>query len=119
MTSIVHTTQEFALFKKRLSSLDAALVDLFLQRLDRWRDDDSTVEDLVSELDRTLGHIWFSSNEAHASAGLIIARLRDTVAAIGGMTMNERLDAFDLFDRWDRSSDAERDVLYKKLLAKR
>jgi hypothetical protein len=34
------------------------------------------------------------------------------------MTMNERLYAFDLLDRWDRSSDAERDLLYKKMHAK-
>ena len=119
MTSLADITQEFALLRPRLSSPDAALVDLFLKRFDRWQEDESTVEELVSELDRTLGHIWFSSNEAHATVALIIARLRDTVAAIGGMTMNERLYAFDLFDRWDRSSDAERDVLYRKLLAQR
>jgi len=119
MTSLAEITQEFALLRTRLSSPDAALVELFLKRLDRWREDESTVEELVSELDRTLGHIWFSSNEAHATVALIIARLRDTVAAIGGMTMNERLYAFELFDRWDHSSDAERDVLYKKVLAKR
>jgi hypothetical protein len=119
MTSLADITQEFALLRARLSSPDAALVDVFLKRLGRWREDESTVEELASELDRTLGHIWFSSNEAHATVALIIARLRDTVAAIGGMTMNERLYAFDLFDRWDRSSDAERDVLYRKLLAQR
>ena len=119
MTSLADITQEFALLRTRLSSPDAALVDLFLHRLSRWRDDESTVEELVSHLDRTLGHIWFSSNEAHATVALIIARLRDTVAAIGGMTMNERLYAFDLFDRWDHSSDAERDALYAKLLAQR
>lgn len=119
MTSLADVTQEFALLRTRLSSPDAALVDTFLKRLDRWREDESTVEELVSELDRTLGHIWFSSNEAHATVALIIARLRDTVAAIGGMTMNERLYAFDLLDRWDRSTDAERDALYRKVLAQR
>jgi hypothetical protein len=119
MTSVAKTTKELVLLKTRFSGPDAALVDLFLHRLSRWRDDESAVEELVAELDRTLGHVWFSSHEAHATIALIIARLRDTVAAIGGMTMNERLYAFDLFDRWDRSSDAERDVVYKKVLAKR
>ena len=119
MTSLAEITQEFAVLRARPSSPDAALVDVFLKRLDHWREDESTVEDLVSELDRTLGHIWFSSNEAHATLALIIARLRDSVAAVGGMTMNERLYAFDLLDRWDRSSDAERDVLYKKVHAQR
>jgi hypothetical protein len=119
MTSMAEIKNELVLFRGGLSTPDAALVDLFLKELSQWRDDASTVEDLLKHLDRTLGQIWFSTNVAHATVALIIARLRDTVADIGGMTMNERLDAFDLFDRWDATPDAERDVLYKKLLAKR
>ena len=119
MMSVADLKQELARFKERLSGPDAALADLFLDRLSRWREDDSTAEDLVSNLDRTLGHIWFSTNEDHATVALMIARLRDTIAAIGGMTMNERLFYFDLMDRWDRAPDDQRDVLYKKVLAKR
>ena len=119
MTSLADIKQELTQFRARLSTADAALVDLFLKRLAGWSDDDSTVEELVDNLDRTLGHIWFSTNENHATVALFIARLRDTIAGIGGMTMNERLYAFDLFDRWDATPEAERDVLYKKLLAKR
>lgn len=111
--------QDFAQLRARLSSAEAALVDPFLHRLSRWRGDDSTVEELVADLDRTLGYTWFRANEDHAMVALIIARLRDTIAAIGGMTMNERLFAFDLLDRWDQTSDAERDILYKKVLANR
>ena len=33
--------------------------------------------------------------------------------------MNERLYAFGLFERWDRCPDAERHVLYTKMLAER
>ena len=119
MTSIADIRQELVLLRARVSSPDAVLVDLFIGRLSRWRDDDTTAEVLVAELDRTLGHIWFSSNENHATVALTIARLRDTLSAVAGMTMNERLFAFDLLDRWERSSDAERDALYKKVLAKR
>ena len=119
MTSLADIRQELVDLRARVSVPDAVLVDLFLNRLSHWLDDDSTAEELVANLDRTLGNIWFSSDEAHKTVAQIIARLRDTVAAIGGMTMNERLYAFDLFDRWDRSTDAERDVLYKKLLAQR
>ena len=119
MTSIADIKKELVLLRARVSGPDAALVDLFLNRLSRWAEDDSTAEELVANLDRTLGHVWFSSDEAHKTVAQIIARLRDTVAAVGGMTMNERLYAFDLFDRWDRSSDAERDILYKKVLAQR
>jgi len=103
----------------RVSSPDAALVDLFLGALSRWHDDDKTAEDLVADLDRTLGHIWFSSNENHATVALTIARLRDTLSAVAGMTMNERLYVFDLTDRWEQASDTQRDVIYRKVLAKR
>ena len=107
------------LLRARVSSPDATLVDLFLGALSRWRDDDTTAEDLVADLGRTLGHIWFSSNENHATVALTIARLRDTLSAVTGMTMNERLYVFDLTDRWDQASDIQRDVIYRKVLAKR
>jgi hypothetical protein len=119
MTSLADIKQELTQLRARLSIPDAALVDLFLKRLSFWSEDGSTAEDLVKDLDRTLGHIWFSTNEDHATVALIIARLRDTVAAIGGMTMNERLFFFDLLDRWDQTPDSDRDILYKKLLAQR
>jgi len=118
MTDIVSIKEDFVRFRARLSSPDAALVDLFLNRLAAWREDDSTIEDLIADLDRILGQIWFSSNENHATVALLIARLRDTVAGIGGMTMNERLVVFDLMDRWDRTATAQRGDLYKKVLAR-
>jgi hypothetical protein len=119
MTSLADIKQQLTTMRAGLSSPEAALVDLFIKRISNWSTDDSTIEELVANLDRTLGNIWFSTNEAHATVALVIARLRDTVAAIGGMTMNERLDYFDLMDRWDQTPDSERDVLYKKLCAKR
>lgn len=117
--SVADIRQELVLLRARVSGPDAALVDLFLGALSRWHDDDTTAERLVADLDRTLGHIWFSSNENHATVALTIARLRDTLSAIDGMTMNERLDLFDLTDRWDQASDAQREIIHRKLLAKR
>jgi hypothetical protein len=119
MWTLVAIEQDLADLRTRLSSPEAALVDLFLNRISSWREDDSTVEELLADLDRSLGHTWFRANEDHASVALGIARLRDTIAEIGGMTMNERLFTFDLFERWDRASESERGVLYRKLLASR
>lgn len=117
MTVIASIKEGFVQLRTRFSSPDAAIVELFLNRLSAWREDDSTVEDLIADLDRILGQIWFSSNENHATVALLIARLRDTVASIHGMTMNERLFDFDLIDRWDRTAAAQRESLYKKVLA--
>jgi hypothetical protein len=119
MWTLVAIEQDLADLRTRLSSPEAALVDPFLNRISSWREDGSTVLELLADLDRTLGHTWFRSNEDHATVALSIARLRDPIAAIGGLTMNERLFTFDLLDRWDRASEPERDVLYRKLLASR
>jgi hypothetical protein len=119
MWTLVAIEQDIADLRTRLSSPEAALVDLFLNRISSWREDDSTVEELLADVDRLLGHTWFRSNEDHARVALDIARLRDTIAGIGGMTMNERLFTFDLLERWDRASEPEREVLYGKVLASR
>ena len=117
MTNLSEARQELEQLKCIAPTPDGALVDLLLQRLARWNEDDSSVDDLVSELDRILGGVWFSNNERHAAVALTLAKLRDTAAAVGGMTMNERLAAFDLFTRWDRSSESQREILYRKVLA--
>lgn len=117
MTDIASIKADFVRFRTSVASPDAALVDLFLDRLSAWREDDSTVNDLISDLDRVLGQVWFSSSENHATVALLIARLRDTVASVGGMTMNERLVIFDLTDRWERTATAQRGKLYQKVLA--
>ena len=118
MTDIASIKADFVRFRTSVAGPDAALVDLFLDRLSAWREDDSTVNDLIADLDRVLGQVWFSSNENHATVALLIACLRDTVASVGGMTMNERLVIFDLTDRWDRTATAQRGKLYQKVLAK-
>jgi hypothetical protein len=119
MTTLSEARRELENLKSTVSTPDGALVDLFLKRLAAWIEDDSPVDVLVSDLQRILGGIWFSNNERHATVALTLAKLRDTVESIGGMTMNERLSTFELFDRWDRSSEDQRADLYPKLLAVR
>ena len=119
MTTLSEARHELEDLKSTVSTPDGALVDLFLKRLAAWKEDDSPVDVLVSDLQRILGGIWFSNNERHATVALTLAKLRDTVESIGGMTMNERLATFELFDRWDGSSEDQRASLYRKLLAVR
>jgi hypothetical protein len=49
----------------------------------------------MADLDRMFRNVWFSSHQTDPAVALIIARLRATVAAIGGMIMSERLFFFD------------------------
>jgi hypothetical protein len=119
MSHIASIKEDLVQFRARLSSPDAALVNPFLDRLSAWCEDGSTIEDLVADLDRLLGQSRFSTNEDRAAVALVIARLCDAVASIGGMTMNERLFTFGLMERWDRTAAAHRGELYDKVLAKK
>jgi hypothetical protein len=84
MRYLADIEQDFVTLRGRLSTPEAILVDPLLNRLRRWHDDDSTVADLIADLDRILGHTWFKSNEDHATAALLIARLRDIVPPLAG-----------------------------------
>jgi hypothetical protein len=104
--------------KATFSTPDAARIDLLLGRVSSWLRDDTTVEGLIDDLDQLVNDVGFSSHGARAKVALAVAELHDTIEAIGGMTMNERLFSFDISDRWDRASDAERVLLYGKVLAR-
>jgi|SRR6516162_786651 hypothetical protein len=83
-----------------------------------WKTDTSTVEDLREKIDRYIGNSWISREEDHQKVyGLWSSFRDDAIGAIGGMTMNERLYWFGLFDRFDRSTKEEQLILFRKLHA--
>jgi hypothetical protein len=96
---------------------EAACIDLLLSRVSAWREDDTTAEALIADLSRLVNELGFSRS-GRARVALPVAELHDTIDAVGGMTMNERLFSFDLVERWDRACEAERAVLYSKVLAR-
>lgn len=102
-----------------VAQADADIVSLLLARIAAWKLSDETLEQLADALDRALGHSWFSSDRLHFQVYELVSLFQSTIGAVGGMTMNERLAMFDLMERWDRSSEVERDALYGKLLARR
>jgi hypothetical protein len=118
MKMLRDTILELSSLRDAFPKPDAALVDeLLLRRISKWADDETSVQTLVDDLERLLGGVWFSTHERHALVHLVLARLRDLVDAVGGMTMNERLVLFSLEERWDGSSETDRAALRKKLLA--
>ena len=94
---------------------DAKLRDLFTARLDAWVGDNSTAERLLDDLNRILGNVWFSAPEVHTAIFQALEKFATEVRGIGGMTMNERLYTFGLFDSWDAATDTARKVLRSKL----
>jgi hypothetical protein len=87
--------------------------------LTEWKHDKTTVLDLRDKIEKYLGNIWVEKAEKHQSIYSLWKSFRDTaINNIGGMTMNERLYIFGLFDTFDNcETDEERQQIYKKLLA--
>jgi hypothetical protein len=119
MRTLSDVRDDLGTLRATLPSPDAALVDLFLSRLSQWREDDASLETLIRELNALVAEQVFSTHDAHARVALALAGLHDSIDAVGGMTMNERLFSFDLLDRWDQASEDQRTILYEKVLAKR
>ena len=94
-----------------------------VQKLSRllveWKSNDETVEVLKERIERYIGNTWIESNEDHEKIYHMWASFRDEVISeVRGMTMNERLYQFGLFDRFDACLDHEaRLVLYRKVQA--
>jgi hypothetical protein len=117
MATLDGVVDELAELKARFPSPDAALVDELLRRVSKWREDDTDLEALVHDLDGTLSQVRFSNHERKAQVSLALAKLRDAVGTVGGMTINERLFVFGLLERWDRTAVPKRAALRAKLLA--
>ncbi|MEP1095131.1 MAG: hypothetical protein ABJG78_08475 [Cyclobacteriaceae bacterium] len=98
---------------------DSALQKLS-EELIEWKNDESTVTELDSRIERFIGNIWIKSDAEHETTYEIWSKFRDEkIKGIGGMTMTERLYHFDLQDRYDSSNLEGRNVIYQKLLAEK
>lgn len=88
--------------------------------IEQWKKDDRNVEALETMVERFFGNVWIPSDEDHSKAYHIWASFKDdAIRGIGGMTMNERLYAFGLFERYDScNTEAEKRVVYDKVHAK-
>ena len=91
------------------------LVDL----LRKWKKSDETVEDLNITIERYFGNTWIKKDENYNRIYHVWSSFRDqAIAGIAGMTMNERLYWFGLFDEFDACPDQEAKLkIYKKLMA--
>ena len=83
-----------------------------------WKADASTAEDLRERVERYISNTWIRSEQDHKQVYGLWSSFRDEViGGIGGLTMNERLYWFGLFDRFDRSDEEEKLIIYRKLHA--
>lgn len=80
------------------------LGELFIE----WKRDDITAEELKSGIDRAIGHTSLSTAAVHGAGSRLWSEFRSSaIDRIGGMTMNERLYWFGLFERYDEAKTEE------------
>ena len=84
-----------------------------------WKSDRRTAEELRDMVERYIGNSWIQRDEDHARVFALWSAFRDgAISGIQGMTMNERLYYFSLFERFDASQNEEEKLaIYAKLHA--
>jgi hypothetical protein len=96
-----------------------AVVQGLARLLVEWKRNAANVDELRSQVDRYVGNSWIADDSTHAVVhGLWSAFFTTTIEGIGGMTMNERLFHFGLFEEFDNADTSQaREEIYAKLLA--
>ncbi len=90
------------------------IIDSLLQ----WKQNDDTVEDLYYVVERNFGYSWIEKDEDHNSIYNLWSTFKDeAISGIQGMTMNERLYMFCLFDEFDKCKNKQEKLrIYTKLM---
>ena len=103
----------------RKASNDPVAVKL-VKLFEEWKSDDSTVTDLERNIEKYIGNTWLASEQEHIDIYLLWSKFKEKeISNIKGMTMNERLFTFGLFERFEKiSSETGKHDIYTKLHAK-
>lgn len=69
-------------------------------------------------VERYIGNVWFRDEQTHQRIFEVWSAFRrEAIDGISGMTMNERLYCFDLFESFDSASTKQRVKINEKLCA--
>ena len=103
-----------------VKSANEKLADDLKHWIGLWKKDDKTVEELVNMVEKWLGNVWFKEQADQQKCYNLWKSFREKVIErLGGMTINERLYHFSLFDRYEQCpSRDEKLKIYTKLHAK-
>ncbi|QFS87414.1 MULTISPECIES: hypothetical protein [unclassified Marinobacter] len=88
------------------------------QWVDEWKKDSSDVNRLYELIAKWHGNTWFVDQAAQDGFWANLQSFKQqAIDGLGGMTVNERLYWFGLFDDWDSLGEAGKERLRAKLHA--
>lgn len=105
---------------KQLSK-DDNTISVLISILENWKINNKTVSELNYVIDKFRDGFFPKENEINLiKIGTLLYNFQEEIILnIGGMTMNEKLYVFSLFDRFDFSkNNNEKEIIYKKLTQK-
>ncbi len=83
-----------------------------------WKQDDKDIEELAYLIGKWHGNVWFQDTEASNKFHSNFQNFKSVaINDIGGLTLNERLHWFGLFESWDKGNEATQQRLRSKLHA--
>jgi hypothetical protein len=83
-----------------------------------WKSDDTNAVQLADSIERFFGNSWITREETHSHLYKLWSDFKaQAISDIGGMTMNERLYLFGLFERFESAAKTEKKIIYAKLHA--
>ena len=88
-------------------------------QLAAWKTSSDTSDELAAGIERYIGQTWIASRQVHERVyALWSAFRRESIETIHGMTMNERLYSFGLYDQfYALQKDSDKQAFYTKLHA--
>jgi len=97
---------------------DAKLRKELAQWVKQWKEDDKDVEWLSRMLSKWHGNVWFNNDKASRDfLNQLNLFKRNAIEGLGGLTLNERLYFFGLFEYWEKANEVEQNKLRHKLHA--
>ena len=84
-----------------------------------WKQDDTNVIQLADSIEHFFGNSWIGSEKIHNHLYCLWLNFKtEAITGIGGISMNERLYWFGLFERFDSvQTETAQKVVYAKVCA--
>ncbi len=89
--------------------------------IQKWKTGGDNAVELKENIERYLGNAWIDKKSDFEKIYGMWSEFRsEAINGIGGMTMNERLYWFGMFELFDNAkNDSEREKFYGKLMARK